>query len=61
MRLNIFKLVAVDSIRQPTTTRITTQTYLAVWVECLAETTVFSCVKMLSRLRCQRHDACQPL
>ena len=32
-----------------------------VWVECLAATTVFSFVKMLSRVRCQRHDACQSI
>ena len=38
-----------------------TQNYLPVWVECLAATAVFSCVKMMSRLRCQRHNACQSL
>ena len=49
--LNLVKLVAVDYVETADYYKDKNPKYLAVWVECLAATTLFSCVTMLSRLR----------
>ena len=61
MRLNLVKLVAVDSVE-------TADYYKDNKPKLFSDlgrmsggdySTVFSCVKMLSRLRCQCHNVCQ--
>ena len=56
---NLVKLVAVDSVETTDYYKDNNPKLFGGLGECLAATTVFSCVKMLSRLRCQRHNACQ--